>query len=238
MSPVIDVTYDFRSDTPPGKDPDALSTTLHGYHQLLWSKRLPSGIHFELRDARPKGYLEHRSELGEFVLSSDSVVPTFRKERQLASAFASIPAEEQATFLATTFTIGGMMVFPSNLVDRKMTINGARGCHPRIKDRFDLTVDCIRRHYAGTWSPLSEALTRYSSFFELFESFRGYVDFFLLQDIVTDDYSAVNFHMPFESFDKSPLPPGIDAYLSYRQRATHFIDARNMRIHACASLGA
>ena len=36
----IDSTFDFRSDTPPGKDPDARSPTLRRYHQLLWSKPL------------------------------------------------------------------------------------------------------------------------------------------------------------------------------------------------------
>jgi hypothetical protein len=45
-----------------------------------------------------------------------------------------------------TYTMGGMMLFPSNVVEGKMTINGARGCHPRLKDRFDLTVECIRLH--------------------------------------------------------------------------------------------
>lgn len=129
-----------------------------------------------------------------------------------------------------------MMVFPSNVVDRKMTINGARGCHPRIKDRFDLTVECLRRHYAGVRSPLSDTIARYSAFFELFESFRGYVDFFLLQDIVAEDYSSVRFHMPFEGFDNWPLPASLDAYLSYRQPATAFIEARNKRILASASV--
>jgi hypothetical protein len=32
----IDITFDFRSDTPPGKDPDTWSPTLRSYHQLLW----------------------------------------------------------------------------------------------------------------------------------------------------------------------------------------------------------
>jgi len=226
----IDVTFDFRSDTPSGQDPDARSGTLHRYHQMLWSKPLPSGIRFDLHDARPKGYLRHRSGLGEFFLSSDSVIPTFRKEGRLSDTFARIADEERATFLGVTYTIGGMLVFPSNIVDRKMTINAARGCHPRIKDRFDLTMECIRMHYQHERSPLSDALLRYASFFELFESFRGYVDFFLLQDIVTEDYSAVHFHAPFAGFDKSPIPTGVDSYLAYRKLATNFIEARNRRI--------
>ena len=75
---MIDITFDFRSDTPRGKDPDTFSPTLRTYHQLLWSKPLPSGELFELDVTGPPYYLHHRSELGEFWLSSDAVVPSFR----------------------------------------------------------------------------------------------------------------------------------------------------------------
>ena len=52
-------------------------------------------------------------------------------------------------------------------------------------ERFDLTVECIRRHYQGdTTHPLAEAFDRYRDFFDLFESFAGYVDFWLLDDLV------------------------------------------------------
>ncbi|MEQ1579501.1 MAG: hypothetical protein ABL964_02825 [Steroidobacteraceae bacterium] len=226
----IDVSFDFRSDTPPNKDPDISSATLHCYHRALWSKRLPGGTNFELQDVRPLGYLKHHSALGDFLLSSDSVVPTFRKEKRLSCVFFSIPAEEQSAFLRLTYTIGGMLLFPGNVVDRKMTINGARGFHPRVKDRFDLTMECIRLHYRREQSPLSGALSRYESFFDLFRDFRGYVDFFLLQDIVTNDYSSVRFHAPFTGFDRSPVPRDLDEYLAYRGLATQFIEARNQRI--------
>src|SRR3954449_9843711 len=53
----IDVTFDFRSDTPPGRDPDALSPTLRRYHKLLWSKPLPSGAPFVLDDTTRGVYL-------------------------------------------------------------------------------------------------------------------------------------------------------------------------------------
>ena len=75
---MIDVTFDFRSDTPPGKDPDTFSPTLRRYHQLLWTKPLPGGELFELHVSGPPYYFHHRSELGEFGLSSDAVVPSFR----------------------------------------------------------------------------------------------------------------------------------------------------------------
>ena len=59
----IDVTLDFRQDTPPGADPDRYSPTLRSYHRLLWSKPLPGGAAFALDDSSPKAYLHHRSPL-------------------------------------------------------------------------------------------------------------------------------------------------------------------------------
>src|SRR5512139_2392588 len=83
---LIDITFDFRSDTPAGKDPDVLSPTLRQYHKLLWSKPLPSGVMFDLVDTTPGIYLHHRSQLGEFWLASDAVIPTFRKQARLSNA--------------------------------------------------------------------------------------------------------------------------------------------------------
>jgi hypothetical protein len=48
--------------------------------------------------------------------------------------------------MAISYTIGGMMVFPGNAIDGKWTINQARGCLRKISDRFDLTLECIRRY--------------------------------------------------------------------------------------------
>jgi hypothetical protein len=224
---MIDITFDFRSDTPPGKDPDTFSPTLRRYHQLLWSKPLPSGELFELDVTGPPYYLHHRSELGEFVLSSDAVVPSFS---WLALVVDEVPEVEREEFKHINYTIGGMMVFPANRVDGKMTINGARGFRREIKDRFDLTVECIRRHYLGETSPLSDTLARYADFFGLFENFAGYVQFFHLQDLVDENVSAVRFFMPFADFTASPLPGTTDAYRGYRQRAIGFVESRNQRI--------
>jgi hypothetical protein len=232
----IDITFDFRSDTPPGKDPDALSPTLRRYHKLLWSKPLPSGVAFELVDTTPHVYLHHQSQVGEFWLSSDAVIPTFTREGRISHIINQIAVEERDAFSGIGYTIGGMMVFPGNRIGRKMTINGARGFHPRIKDRFDLTVECIRRHYSNESSPLSDTLARYSDYFRLFGDFRGYVEFFLLQDLVTEDCSAVRFFSPFENFNTSPLPGSVAAYMDYRQFAIGFIEARNQRILECCQI--
>jgi hypothetical protein len=80
-------------------------------------------------------------------------------------------------------------------------------------------------------------LTRYHNFFALFENFSGYVDFFLLEDLVTDDCSAVTIFPPFDDFKTPSVPKDIETYREYRRRTIEFIDARNRRIerHAAAS---
>ena len=57
-------------------------------------------------------------------------------------------------FLYKTYTIGGEIIFPKHA----RSINQARGVNPLICDRFDLTLECIRRYYVGVSSPLYEVL--------------------------------------------------------------------------------
>ena len=99
-------------------------------------------------------------------------------------------------------------------------------------------MECIRRHYSGERSPLTDVLARYADFFGLFGDFRGYVEFFLLEDAVTVDCDAVIFSAPFDDFVASPIPQTMDEHREYRQRAITFIEARNRRIlHYCRLLG-
>jgi len=226
---LIDTSFDFRTDAF-GKDPDVYSPTLRQYHKLLWSKVLPSGKLFDLDDTTYGVYLHHNSELGEFFLSSDSVVPSFTKWVRLKHVTGLFPEEENEAFRTIGYTIGGMMVFPGNQIGGKQTINGARGCNSKIVDRFDLTLECIRRYYLGLRSPVGEVLTRYCDFFELFEDFKEYVEFFMLQDLTTDDCSAVRFSMPFDDFNTPSVPRDGDTYKEYRRLSIEFIEARNRRI--------
>lgn len=232
MTNPIDITFDFRSDTPnfPKRDPDKDSPTLRLYHKLLWSKRLPSGQMFDLVDTTRRTYLHHKSDLGEFWLGSDSVVPSFTRNYKIQHIIEQVPANELDQFNTIGYTIGGMMLWPAERIGNKMTINGARGFHPRIKDRFDLTTECVLRHYNEEASPLSEALARYSRFFDLFGSFKGFVEFFLLQDIVSHDFQSVEMFSEFDGFKRSPLPLTKKEYISYKWHAIEFIESRNRRI--------
>jgi hypothetical protein len=127
-----------------------------------------------------------------------------------------------------------MMVFPGNRVDGKPTINVARGLNRKISDRMDLTLECIRRYYRHEDSPMAATLGRYASFFALFEDFRGYVDFFLLQDLVSSDCEAVGFFMSFNGFNPPAVPMELDTYLEFRRLSIEFAEARNRRIDELA----
>lgn len=188
---MIDTTFDFRSETPPGKDADSHSPTLRRYHQLLWSKPLPSGQVFTLTPD-PRAYLVHRSSLGTFALSSDAI--TTNLLGRASRVIRKIPDRRRPRYLG--YTMG----------------------------------ECIRRHYPGEPSPLAEALDRYADFFALFEDFSGYVDFFLLQDLLQPDGESIRFFHTFDDFKTPAVPMTTSEYLAYVAASNAFIRARNRRI--------
>ena len=109
-----------------------------------------------------------------------------------------------------------------------MTINGAKGFDPRISDRFDLTLECIRRYDANEESPLSATIARSINFFALFGDFRSYMDFFLLDALVTHDF-GVKFFMPFDDFRPPSVPTDVAVYKDYHRRSIVFRPASNHR---------
>ena len=205
-------------------------------------KPLPSGVTFDLRTTVPGGYLHHKSELGEFWLGSDAIVHTYTgwvRPPRLVKVIQEIPVQETTAFVDLACTVGAYLVFPPQVrVDGKWrrSINQGRGFHHQIKDRFDLTLECIRRHYTGATSPLGELLDPFADFFGLFGDFSGYVDHFLLNDLVTDDAASVRFFKEFDDFAADPLPAGsVAEYREYMKRSMEFIRARNGRIDRYAT---
>ena len=222
---MIDTSFDFFSDTPEGKDPDGYSPTLRRYHHMLWSKDLPNSEKFSL--SMSKGKYLHWCK---FAMSSDAISNSYQGNKKMAAIIAEVQSDADELFKAGS-TIGAYIIFPSYRVDRKNTINGARGMNSRIADRFDLTLECIRRHYVVEKSPLSEVLERYSDYFKLFVDFKEYVDFFLLQDLVASDY-RVNFYLPFDGFNRTGAPANADEYRALKEAAVVFIKARAQRMKA------
>lgn len=223
----VDTKFNVYSDAQ-GGDPDSTSPTLRSYHKFLWSKPLPNGKTFELTNNKGGIYLYHNSELGEYFLGSDAITHSYKNHKRKKWLTRQIQDEVIELFDAGS-TIGAYTLFPNNRVHGKHTINQARGVNSLIDDRFDLTLECIRLFYLGQESPLYDTLLRYKDFFDMFESFTGYIKFFLLDDLV-DENKKIKFYLPFDDFKTKPTFSDIDEYLKYKNGVMNFIKSRNKGI--------
>lgn len=238
----IDVGFDFTADTPRfwdncwssdpilgtfNNDPDSASKMLQLYHKLLWSKRLPNGEFMNLSKGSGTSYLTWNN----MRFGSDSITASFRyknNRKMIKSVSEAVPNYKGyiESYIRKTYTIGGSIIFPKHAGG----INQSRGINPYIKDRWDLTLECIRLYYEAKHSPLYEALNSDKAFFDLFVDFRGYVDYFFLQDCVSTDYSAVKFWLGNGTFEKNPLPKTVDEYFYWMKNQLEFVSNRNKRI--------
>ena len=125
-----------------------------------------------------------------FTFGSDAITNSYTKwgkPRALVEAKAELSEEQKRRYFNPPYTIGSAMIWPVRKIHRP-TLNTARGMRLRIADRMDLTLECIRRHYAEEpGSPLADVTTNYADFFELFCTFKQFVEFFHLQDLVTPE---------------------------------------------------
>ena len=227
---MIDVKYNFYDDVkdiPKDKkhDPDTRSPTLRKYHHLIWGdKELPHGK-FDLdellvcKSANLKFgvdcfynlYLDHKKPMIKNIIDEAYV------------------GKESERFKEPAYTIGASLIFPKMGVD---SINSRRGCYSTIRDRIDLTLECIRRYYAHERpNPLERHLKANKKFFDLFGDFEGYIKFFLLDDFVSDDFKEVNFLLPFDNNLKTDgYPKNLPEWLLFRDRLGNLIENRNTRI--------
>lgn len=239
----IDVNFDFTSDTPnywdnywsndcllggSTVDPDSKSKTMQLYHKLLYSKPLPNGDNLCLTIGQGKDYLTWKN----FRFGSDSIITSFRYNhyRKMIEQVSKILPNYREYFENYThqsYTLGGEIIFPK----KRGGINQSRGCNVYIKDRWDLTLECIRRYYLGESSPLYQTLLDNKSFFDLFVDFKGYVDFFYLQDCVDENYSSVNFWIGNGDFEFFPLPKTVNEYFLWIENELSFVKKRNLRIN-------
>lgn len=227
---MIDISFKMISDSL-DKDPDTYSETLNRYHFLLWNKNLPSTKLFSLkRKGRNRFKLLLNVKDISLELSSDSIIHTYSKWDSMNKIIEQVDPDKLKKFKEISSTIGGYIIFPSKKINNKATINASRGLNPYISDRFDLTLECIRRFYLNESSPLFHTLNRYREYFSLFGSFKGFVDFFLLKDL-TDNYYNVKFWLPFNNFkDYKPVPKTLEEYQTYLDNVINFIKKRNERI--------
>ena len=239
----IDVHFDFTSDSPDywdhfwdnagghgggNSDPDAASPTLREYHQIFWSRELPCGRYMKLEQPKD-GYLCW----DKMYFGSDSITCSFRYGSfPLLAELEKTPGYRQIVedYLHRAYTIGGMIIFPVH----RYSMNQARGMHRKIRDRWDWTLECIRRYYAGESSPLIKVLESDAEFYRLFVDFKGFVEFFLLQDCVTDD-GQVCLWTEGVPFERPAFPQDANEYWKFLQYELEFVESRNQRIDSIVS---
>lgn len=218
----IDIHFDVQTDSK-GKDPDSASLTLKAYHQLLWSKPLPNGQEMKLEIEK------NCLKWGDMWFGCDSITASFSHERfplrKLVEQEIQNFTQFKKDYLHKTYTIGGSIIFPMH----RWSMNQARGCSVKICDRWDLTLECIRRFYVGEPTPLDKALENDREFFSLFVDFKGYVDFFLLQDCVDENYN-VKFALKTPRFISMPMPKTLDEYCMWIDSQIDFVTKRGRRI--------
>ena len=217
----IDIHFDVQTDSK-GKDPDSASPTLRAYHQLLWSKPLPNGQEMKL------GIEKNCLKWGDIWFGCDSITASFLHERFPLRKIVEQKdgfAEWKKDYWHKTYTIGGSIIFPMH----RWSMNQARGCSVKICDRWDLTLECIRRFYAGEPSPLDKVFATDREFFNLFVDFKGYVDFFLLQDCVDNNYK-VKFNLETPLFVSMPMPKNLEVYDMWIASQIDFVTKRGKRI--------
>lgn len=239
---MIDTEFDFTSDSPGywegfwerndglgygGSDPDSASPTLKKYHQLLWSRELPNGEKMKLKAGIGAYYLTWK----DFRFGSDAIIVSFRyqKYRHIIDQVFNSIGDYKSFFEKYTrkaYTIGGTIIFPKH----QGSMNQNKGTNALISDRWDLTLECIRRFYDGEKSPLYDTICRDRAFYDLFVDFQGYVDFFFLQDCVSEDYSKVNVWCGNAEFIESGLPKTREAYFDFLGKELDFLEKRNLRI--------
>ena len=127
----IDVAFDFTSDTP-------------NYWNNFWYDGVLGG-----GGADPDAVSKTLQTYHQFLWSK--LLPNGEQMNLSMPNYQSFIED----FIHRTYTIGGSIIFP-----KENSINRARGVNPFIKDRWDLTLECIRRYYKNDSSPLYETLVK------------------------------------------------------------------------------
>ena len=252
----FDPTYDWTLDPEVGAhgDADGTSLRLRHYHQHLWSGRPLAGCpggqglilgaaEYGLIDsALSKDFFGNGEGL---YLASDRAMATWWNwSEPVTRTLLADPGLYGRVLAANPVldNLGGIVMWPRRALGGP-SINQARGSARKatIADRLDLTVECIRRYYDGECdsdrNPLGPDFVRYERFFDLFADFGGYVDFWLLQDLLTEDGNGVALFLGAKSrtYDfavSSPYPDSVRAYDEYLTKAQEFVLRRNARMSA------
>lgn len=164
-------------------------------------------------------------------LSGDNMVTRFTgRIPGITDALEQKLGEDWETFqqgiIRSGWRIGAEILFPRH----PNSLNGMRGFSWQIMDRFDLTLDCIRKFYDGLPSPLTWVLESDRAWFDHFLNFRGFVDFFLLNDWIDSSYQVID-----QLGTGNVLPQTVKELEHWLFRMEELTDARCRRIEESVS---
>lgn len=136
-------------------------------------------------------------------------------------------------YLQKANTIGGFVLFPRH----DNSINQKRGKRP-IDDRFDLTLECIRRMYDSGFSssnhPLFDISEEDKEFFRMFGSFKEYAKFFCFEDSWVTEGHVLNLLdnklLDDWDFSREPLPQDSKQWWRFYENIMNRLNARNEQI--------
>lgn len=239
----IDPDLDFAEDYRKGRDPDRWSQRLYDWQHLLWSRNVPGLKPLDLELVWSAGYTMRLTVAGRsFRLASDGLMQTWSTpgwQRRFAPDLSEEIEADRSDFYRIASTIGGYILWPLNRPGQNgQSINQTRGRTRQIDDRFDLTLECIRRVYdePDADNPLRECLVRYSDFFELFGDFETYVRIWLLDDQLTPDGGVRSFMTGerIDEFRAAGVAQTVEEYARFREGSIRFVRTRNQRIRQLA----
>ncbi len=188
----INIHLDFTKDSVKNNikgDPDIFNNTLRIYQKELYSREK---LCLDFGNRMDYDYLIYKEKNIRFA--SDCIInmnEMYKEYKETHEKYFSICSNYYKKlyqeYLDTARTIGGEIIFPKH----RYSINQCRGVYRQIKDRFDLTLECIKRFYEHIQpNPLEKILLMDKEFFGLFgtgvRGFEKYVNFFFLDDLVKD----------------------------------------------------
>ncbi|MBU3135573.1 hypothetical protein KPL39_04755 [Clostridium gasigenes] len=183
----------------PYKDPDKFSKKLYEYHKELWNGRNIQNTNNLCLELDEDGYGGYCLWLNKIKITSDYIGPSTYWANNIG-----ILDEEIGEYLKSTRTIGGHLIWPCKSVHtgewifnkktkqmekEKKSINTARGGEKGFYDRIDLTLLDLKNWYECRPCKLKIFFDTNKEWLNIFKSFPGFIEFFLLQDFVDKNYN-------------------------------------------------
>lgn len=210
----------------PNKDPDKYNDELGKAHCILWSSKNKLG---ELGHSKYNRLSTTINGI-EFIFTPDSITNSYYKNKTVSS-FDDEVQQLIEEYKRKENTIGSSIIFPIRIDGQSIiwTMNRARGLSKKVHDRFDYSLECIKRYYdKNEDNPLLKAVEKSSKFFDTFDSFKEYVDFFFLNDLVDENYNVISFTDTID-FDCA-IPKTKESYIKYLKNTMTFVKKRDLRI--------